>query len=548
MLGLQGGALNHGDYKALEERWIDRHTANNSLLRRVDSFTGAEIVGRNGSGRHEGIAIPYVWPGLDRVREYRLRRDHPEIENGKPKNRYISPRGRGNMLYFPIGCDPQLLTDPTMPIVVTEGEFKTIALARASSHALSDASERPRFLPIGLPGVWNWRGTIGKTVDSTGTRVDEKGPIADLSRVSWEGRTVTIIFDADLETKEEVRVARTQLTRELQGRGAHVRHFKWPRGVPVQVKGIDDLLAAIGPDEVLKLIEQSNVPNQPGKRNPDSDAIIKRLADEITSSWHFAKDVGGKLYAYNNGVYLPDGEKLIKGSVKTLLVQWGFASKWRSIVAKETAEFIGVDAPELQTRPSSTILNLQNGLLDLRTGELLPHHPDFRSSLQFPVLFDPKAACPETKKFLSEVIPKDSQALYFELIAWLVTINQDIQKAVLLIGEGCNGKSTLLNAMTAFLGRHNVSAIPLHRLESDRFSPARLVGKVANICADLPSAHLVGTSAFKALTGGDEVLGERKFINSFEFHPFARLVFRKSAATQSGCESRFFPAMASGAL
>lgn len=32
---------------------------------------------------------------------------------------------------------------------------------------------------------------------------------------------------------------------------------------------------------------------------------------------------------------------------------------------------------------------------------------------------------------------------------------------------------------------------------------SRLVGKLANICADLPSEHLAGTSTFKALTGGD---------------------------------------------
>jgi hypothetical protein len=42
-------------------------------------MTGGEIVGRRG-GNYAGILIPYFLPGSDRVREYRLRRDQPELE------------------------------------------------------------------------------------------------------------------------------------------------------------------------------------------------------------------------------------------------------------------------------------------------------------------------------------------------------------------------------------------------------------------------------------------------------------------------------------
>src|SRR6185295_3929899 len=56
-------------------------------------------------------------------------------------------------------------------------------------------------------------------------------------------------------------------------------------------------------------------------------------------------------------------------------------------------------------------------------------------------------------------------------------------------------------------------------------SVARLLGKLANICPDLPSDHLSSTSVFKALVGGDRLLGEYKYGESFEFLPFARLLF-----------------------
>ena len=80
----------------------------------------------------------------------------------------------------------------------------------------------------------------------------------------------------------------------------------------------------------------------------------------------------------------------------------------------------------------------------------------------------------------------------------------------------------------------------LHKLESDKFAAARLVGKLANICPDLPSDHLTGTSVFKAITGGDPLTTEYKFRDSFEFMPFCRLVFSANYLPRSGDASHAF--------
>jgi hypothetical protein len=113
----------------LEARWINRSLALHAGLRRVDSLTGGEIVGRKG-GNHAGIVIPYFHPGSDQVREYRLRRDHPDLEsdsagNLKPRQKYLSPPGRSNMLYVVRGVERGPLRDVNIPVVITEGEFKT---------------------------------------------------------------------------------------------------------------------------------------------------------------------------------------------------------------------------------------------------------------------------------------------------------------------------------------------------------------------------------------------------------------------------------------
>jgi putative DNA primase/helicase len=97
----------------------------------------------------------------------------------------------------------------------------------------------------------------------------------------------------------------------------------------------------------------------------------------------------------------------------------------------------------------------------------------------------------------------------------------------------CEWKSIFLSLLQCFIGRCNVSALSLHRIESDKFAVAGLVGKLANICSDLPTVKLSGSSMFKAITGGDTITGERKFKPSFEFRPYSRLVFSANSTPRS---------------
>jgi hypothetical protein len=49
-------------------------------LRRVDSPTGGEIVGYSRGADYSGILIPHFHPGSNQMRDYRPRRDHPDLE------------------------------------------------------------------------------------------------------------------------------------------------------------------------------------------------------------------------------------------------------------------------------------------------------------------------------------------------------------------------------------------------------------------------------------------------------------------------------------
>jgi len=128
----------------------------------------------------------------------------------------------------------------------------------------------------------------------------------------------------------------------------------------------------------------------------------------------------------------------------------------------------------------------------------------------------------------------------WEIAAWLMVPHTGLQKALLLLGAGSNGKSTYLRGLMTFLGRANTCSMALHKLESDRFASSRLLGKLANICPDLPNRKLETTSMFKAITGEDPVMMEYKFGDSFDAYPVSRLVFSANDLPRSNDSSDGF--------
>ncbi len=244
-----GGALAEKDYESLRSRWITPELARAAQLSRVANYEGRDIVGQR-SGDYSGILIPYFKPGADRHHAHRIRRDNPDMKRQtdgslKEDRKYCNPPGQRNCFYFPPGVTADHLADLTLDVFITEGEFKTLALWRLANFQ----TVAPRFLTLGLGGVDQWQGCIGKVSNANGVRVDEKGPMPDFGLVAWKGRRVVIVFDADVKSNMRVYWGRRKLSDHLKGLGAAaVAFLPWPAE---EGKGIDDRLAVVGPDKVL---------------------------------------------------------------------------------------------------------------------------------------------------------------------------------------------------------------------------------------------------------------------------------------------------------
>jgi putative DNA primase/helicase len=280
-----GTRLTESDFEKLEnESWITREYAELAGLRRVTSQEGALLVSPQGKGNYDGIVFPNIWPGETKPREYSLRRDNPEYEvkadgTRKALRKYVNPPGRANLAYIPPGTDSATLKDVAISVYVTEGPKKAQALQRLLTESGKSG------LILAFPGVWNWRGNVGKTVGPNGDRRDVKGPIPDLDLISWEGRKTVICFDTNTETDDSVRAARDKLASELESRKASAYFIRYPKDTPEQVNGVDDLLAVWGPERVQQLLD-SALPFRDPKATPEElvESCLENLDENAKPS------------------------------------------------------------------------------------------------------------------------------------------------------------------------------------------------------------------------------------------------------------------------
>jgi putative DNA primase/helicase len=267
--------------------------------------------------------------------------------------------------------------------------------------------------------------------------------------------------------------------------------------------------------------------------------MTSEIGEELIDSGNcFARDKGGRLYLLENGVYRPAGD-FVARKVKRHTRQKN--DRWFSKLVREVVEYLLVDAEYLWDEPPRDIINCQNCHVRLRQKRTQgweasseDHSKDFLSTIQLPVEYNPRAQCRRIEEFISQVFPDGAEELFWELAGMLMVPTRSYQKAILLYGEGGNGKSTVLQLLKAFLGRENVCELSLHSIEKEKFGRVRLLGKLVNICADLPGTRLPDVSTFKRLTGGDAIEAQYKFHDVFEFQPFARLIF--SANTYPRCD------------
>lgn len=190
----------------------------------------------------------------------------------------------------------------------------------------------------------------------------------------------------------------------------------------------------------------------------------------------------------------------------------------------------------VNTNPN--IINFQNGVLDITANELLPHSPDYLSTIQIPCNYNPNAKdCPVFKQYLKDLADGDKEVgnLFWEYLALVISniAGHVTKKALFLIGEGDTGKSQYLALLAMLVGKRNFAAIDLKNLE-ERFATNQMLDKRLAGCADMSFMQISELKMFKKLTGGDAITFEAKGKDAISATYNGCLVFCSNAKPNFG--------------
>lgn len=132
--------------------------------------------------------------------------------------------------------------------------------------------------------------------------------------------------------------------------------------------------------------------------------------------------------------------------------------------------------------------------------------------------------------FLNTTFKGDTEVIAFiqQMIGYLLIPSTRAHAAFFLYGGGQNGKSVLLEIISALFPPHLIARHKLDQLTTNRFRVADLVGKLVNITGEEESKYL-RSDIFKDLVSGEPVTAERKYQGTFEFTPYCTFLFSTNA-------------------
>jgi putative DNA primase/helicase len=249
------------------------------------------------------------------------------------------------------------------------------------------------------------------------------------------------------------------------------------------------------------------------------------LAKDIKEDYVFIVEKDSAIlyyYVEKEGIYSDKTEQLLKREIVKRLDE-----NTKAHYYVEVENYITHSSPIVEMNANPELIAVENGVLNVLTRELKPFSPDYYLTQKLPVKYDASAQCPAIMKFLGEVLPEEKQRqIVQEYTGYTLYRKITYHVCLIFVGIGRNGKSKLLELITALLGKdNNVSNQTIQSLCYNRFSVAELHNKLANISADLPSKELTNTGLFRMITGGDRLPAEHKHKDPFNFDNYAKLLF-----------------------
>jgi len=396
-------------------------------------------------------------------------------------------------------------------IVITEGFFKAIA---GCSHAIPT---------IALLGV---------EMGLTSAKADPQGKrylVKILEKLARAGFGFIIAFDADSAINRLVIEAERKLTFQLKKFDVPVRSITGMWTVD-EGKGMDDFIQKQGIEEFRQMLlaaeerqwnDQEDKPKR--KKNPPADVIARAIAKEYADQLAFNNEISQwvRYGADQPGMWSVETDEFMESIVSSILDGQGITgynshSYITNIVKKLRCILIERKWAE---RSPKELLPFRNGVVEVATGKLLPHSPDYRLTWQLPREHNPLATNWNTIDAYLDHLSGGNAALkdiYLCFCNAVLKGRADLQKFLHMIGIGGSGKGTFARLVTDLIGEENILSTTLEDWCTNRFESANAYRKRLVVFWD-EDKQTGNIGKFLSLTGGDWIRAEEKGKKGFQY-------------------------------
>lgn len=251
-----------------------------------------------------------------------------------------------------------------------------------------------------------------------------------------------------------------------------------------------------------------------------------RIAEE--NNWGMAKN-GVFVYLYNGAYWEVLDEdvlgKFLSQVAERMGIVWFDAQQFqvRDYLLRQFMCSSFITMPE---GDDNVKINLKNGTFVFgdERGLREPRREDF-IKYQLPFSYDPSAKCPIFDKYLREVLPDQTvRDVLAEFVAYTFTKNLKLEKALVLYGDGSNGKGVFFEVVCALLGRENVSTYDIKNLTDESgYFRSMIANKLVNFSPEIGTDYEGDT--FKRLCSGESLGARLPHGKPFEISSYAKIIF-----------------------
>ena len=175
------------------------------------------------------------------------------------------------------------------------------------------------------------------------------------------------------------------------------------------------------------------------------------------------------------------------------------------------------------------LMGTQNGVVDLRTGELRAGQQTDRITLHADIPYDPAATCPRWIRFLDEIFGRNEEIIDYvwKALGYTITGSMKEQKMWLCFGHGSNGKNVFLETVARVFGDYAKFAAPgcfeANKGQSIPSDMAMLADRRLIVASEVNKDSRLNEQRIKSFSHGDPQVA--RFLNKefFEFQPQGKL-------------------------